>query len=888
MMKAYKRLLAFFMAVAVFSSASLVSVSAAETDTESGSKTVTAIQESIPAEIRAMMTVLKSFEIIPDYYDYNLPLDYEVPRADFAASVARMMGKTTYSGSEVYFYDVPRNYWAFHEISNLTEMGILNGTGDKLFRPGDTITKDAAYKIILCAMGYRNYVENYEGGYPIGYATVANRIGLTKGVTSGQTLTMKDMLHILYNALTVNIMETTGYTNDSAMYEMSDDETLISLYRGIYYGKGTVNGANSITVNGGKLADNIALIDDEEYNSNSFNMIDYLGEKIEFFYKIDEVSDEKTLVWVNSKSSDIKTISIDGDATLDTDSFVFTYYNENGKRSRITLDRSVLLVYNGGIVESGYDEILNNHRYELKLVYNGSKCTVMIVRAYENYIVGTINSQDSLIYDKQRTQTSLDLDAENYDTFCIKRMGKEDMSFEDIKKDDVLTVYESKDNKHMEVYVSSNTVSGTIETIGLTENHQMITIGGKQYRVDENRLADDYSVGDDVTAYTNLYDEIVYITASSGGFQGAFLLQAEYEGSRLKDTLSVKFLGEDSKVTSLKCAEKVTIDGITYKNLKEAYKALLAGENKLTAQFALIRKNADGEIREIDTTTLNEGYETSNSLQIDVPFWYGTETTYTQRLVRANSNAARIGEKIVFDENTKVFVVPNVSDYDTVSEDDLWVTVGSKLVSDTGTFAQSYKTAEDIGITKYLLLKEYNPSKVNVELPILVQGISSGIDENGDAIEVLDGYQGAAPVHIAADESVSDLYSKNRVLPGDVVTIQKDSYGNVKGCTVIYDYRTSDHRAITALNDALGMFVGYANSVVDNVVKIGYESGAECDFAVNAMANPVLLFDTSDGRNRISKATTGDIITYKNDPDNCSTVFIVTKRMQPQMFIIYK
>lgn len=889
-MKTYKKLLAFLLAATVACSALAMSVSAEENTQageESGSKTAAAIQESISPEIRQMMNVLKSFEIIPDYYDYNLSLDYQVPRADFAASVARMMGKTTYGGSAVYFYDVPKNYWAFDEISLLTEMGVLNGTGDKTFHPGDPITKEAAYKIILCAMGYRNYVEIYSDGYPMGYVTVANRIGLTKGVKSGQTLTMADMLHILYNALTVHIMEPTGYTTDSAQYEVSDEDTLISLYRGIYYGKGVVNGANSVSVNGGKIDKDIALIDNEEYHSNHFNMIDYLGEKVEFFYEIDDQTDEKNLVWVDRLSSEIKEISVDYDATLNPDSFVYTYYNQNGKQSRVTLDRNILLVYNGEIVESDYDKILNNNRYECKLVSSGGKYTVMIVRAYQNYVVGNINSPDRIIYDIKRQQDTVNLDEDNYDTFSIKYMGNDEMAFEDIKRGDVLTVFESLDKEHMEVYVSNSSVSGILDAIDLTDKRE-VKIDGHPYRVDKKLAeSDDYSVGDSVLAYTNLYGEIVYITVGSEGFKGAFLLAAEYE-SGLKDSLSVKLLGEDSKVASYPCAERVVIDGITYKKLKEAYKALLAGENKLEAQFALIKLNQDGEIRAIDTILYNEGAETSNSLQIDVPFWYGEETTYTQRLIRANSNAARIGEKIVFDANTKVFVVPNVSNFDNVSEDDLWVTIGSQLANDTGTFAQSYKTAENIGIAKYILLKEYDPSRVRAELPILAQGISSAVNENGDSVEVLDGYQGATLVHIQADESVGNLFSKNRVLPGDVVTLTKDNYGKVKGCTVVYDYRSGDHKALTALNDAVGMFVGYANSVVDGVVKIGYDSGAEFDYAINALAKPVIIYDTSDDRARITPGTTGDIVTYLNDPTNCSTVFIVTSRMQPQMFIVYR
>ena len=464
-------------------------------------------------------------------------------------------------------------------------------------------------------------------------------------------------------------------------------------------------------------------------------------------------------------------------------------------------------------------------------------------------------------------------------------MGNDDMSFEDIKQDSVLTVYRSKDNKHIEVYVSNNVVNGVVEVIN-TADKIKATINGNEYRVDEKLSVDTFSIGDEVTAYTNVYGEIVYMVVKPGSFQGSFLLKASLDD--LEETMYIKQLGEDSKVSRLTCVEKLVIDGVKYKNAKDAYKAILDGENKLTAQFAMIKKNGNNEITEIDTTNYNPVKETQNSLQIDVPFIYGKETTYTQRLLRVGSNATRMGERIVFDAKTKVFIVSFVTDYDNVSEDDLWVATGSMLANDTGAYAQSYKTEERIGIAKYVLLMGYDPNRVKGELPILVEKVTFGTDEDGNEVEILEGYQGSGFVSIAADESVDDLYSKNDVLPGDIVTLTKDSHGKVKGCTVVYDYRTSEHRAISALNDISGMFVGYAHDVVENVVKIGFTSGAEYEFAINAMSKPVVVYDTSKTKNPISAGTLGDIVTYRNNPANCSTVFIATNRMQPQAFIVYK
>ena len=166
-----------------------------------------------------------------------------------------------------------------------------------------------------------------------------------------------------------------------------------SFYRDIFYGEGYVNGAKSITIGGRTINEDDALIDDELYSCKDLDMMEYIGEKIEFFYEDHDSSDEKKLLWAGRKSSSqtVKYISVDGDAELDPDTFTYTYYDENDRSHRIRLDRSILVVYNGGIVDSGYDELLNDRKYDLKLVSDGGKYTVMVIRAYENYVVGNIN-----------------------------------------------------------------------------------------------------------------------------------------------------------------------------------------------------------------------------------------------------------------------------------------------------------------------------------------------------------------------------------------------------------------------------------------------------------------------------------------------------------------
>ena len=50
-------------------------------------------------------------------------------------------------------------------------------------------------------------------------------------------------------------------------------------------------------------------------------------------------------------------------------------------------------------------------------------------------------------------------------------------------------------------------------------------------------------------------------------------------------------------------------------------------------QFALIKKNAEGEITEIDTVTYNPKYETTATLAIDDPFTLEGNTDMTPKIM---------------------------------------------------------------------------------------------------------------------------------------------------------------------------------------------------------------------------------------------------------------
>ena len=106
-----------------------------------------------------------------------------ITRAEFAAIMCRLLGEeqdaqAITAGS---FADVPSSHWACGYVAKAVELGLVSGYGDGRFGPSDTLTYEQAVKVLVCAIGYEEEV-NAAGGYPNGYISVADELGITNKV----------------------------------------------------------------------------------------------------------------------------------------------------------------------------------------------------------------------------------------------------------------------------------------------------------------------------------------------------------------------------------------------------------------------------------------------------------------------------------------------------------------------------------------------------------------------------------------------------------------------------------------------------------------------------------------------------------------------------------
>ncbi len=621
---------------------------------------IEASAESYSDEVYEAMEVLRLFSVIPNYYDYNTDLLADVSRADFAVAVAKAINLMQYTGKP-YYYDVSEQHWAYSEICALTDMGVLGGIGNKLFRPDDAILKTEAYKIILSVLGYSAWA-NYNGGYPTGYIAAAINAEISSGVSSSESLNVGDMLLILYHACNTKIIKPVGYSDGGSFsYTTEGNETILSMYHDVYCERGTLDGVKGITFEGTELGTGEVQIDKSVYKTD-LDLSEYLGEKIQFYYECTESSDIGRVIWAKryGASGNVLCVDVNNDASFDKSGFILSYTDKSGRKRSAAIDRGAVVIYNGSVTGESLTNILNRHKYNVKLVKNSSgKYETVIVRCYENYYVGSVNIEHKTVIESGEglKTRELDLNESNYNYLSLSLYGTE-KGFEDIKPGMVLSVFRSLDLKYADVHIISETVSGHIDLVSEENSGKTFTINNKKYFKPSGVYDDSVSAGQDVTAHLDEAGDIAYMRRNTGSDTAAYIFKLALKSGAFGDEVVCKALNSQGLVQRLGMAKKVTIDGRGYDRDRDAekiYKKLLTN-GEFVPIFTLMKVNSNGEITMIDTIN-SDICDNNDVLKNQVS--YKTNVAY---------NSGSFENYAVVNDGTVIFFVPTDDSIDSAPQ----------------------------------------------------------------------------------------------------------------------------------------------------------------------------------------------------------------------------
>lgn len=829
------------------------------------------------------MEFLQMLEIVQKEYDSNnLNLEQKITRAEFAGYLQRLLNISLANSGTLYYNDVPKTYYAFNEITALTEQGYLSGTSAKKFEPDAIIEKEHAYIVILKALGYGAYLELDMNNLD----TVLRKSKINKNVSDSNELLFGDLIIMMKNALLANRLEMKGINSNGGVY--IEGKTLLYETRRMEYVMGErMTAANGASIYGESVNTESVVIEEREYITSLGNIMDYLGRKVNYVYYEPYEDAKCEIVWIEkSKVLDELNIMVDEYSKYDKATSTL-YYFEDGTsyRKSITIPREISVIYNGVFTTENISEIFSQNRYELSLIKtDGSTYDTAIVWAYENHFVNDIDAKSLMLYDSL-TKTELSLNEGDYNYFKITTRDGKKLSPEEIEKKSILSTYISKDKSFFRAVVSTETVSGVY---GGYDSETGINIDDKSYRFYEQSDKRDYKGAKRLTLYLDCKGYIAHAEASytSENMLVGYVYKVSCAQDGFSPTIYLKVFGEDGVTYGFSITDSVNVDGVKYNNIEKAYEKFAKDANgNVKPQLMCFTRNSDGRITRIDLSDDNGG--SGNVIMQN-------KVQPAGGIVHFKDTMNIIGMNMLVNSGTKIFYVP--TDYEISEADDSDFAISTPVDAQSFNSAVSYKiTPDEVFYEQYIVRKgELTETQYSdYEGFFVVDSVIKKLNDKGDVVDAIVGMRMGEKLTLEIDPKVFDLFAVKELQglkSGDIIRIaHKDNVlGNAR---LIYSFGQMEPVAENRDNPVhTARFIsGYVHSKEGNVFKLDFEGDGTWEQIVD-MTNYLSNIIVYDSQSRGDKAYKGTVADMKAATEAGKGSFVVlhTYYMRCWGAVIYK
>ncbi len=727
----------------------------------------------------------------------DLMLDKVLTRAEFVSMLVRILNIDT-SNKTVYFEDVNASHWAVGAVGAACTMGIVTGVDEKHFAPDEPLAYEEAIKMLVVTLGYGPAAVR-KGGYPVGYLTVAQQIGLLNGIDAKAGLLVKRALaaDIIFNALDTNIVKE-QIISDDIIGKVTDGKTLLREKMNVLKGTGivTANEVTGLSVAGG-VSKGMIKIDETTFYVGETNAAELLGYDVTYYADLDSADEAPyNLLYIRINERENEVITISAEDVLPTTTTTCVYYiDEDEDEETYDVSPYADMIYNGAGTGGFKASDLKPEYGTLTLVDNNRDgvADVLFVDEYETIIVGKLMKDTYTAYDRDDMKKLVKLDPNSDDySFIIFKDGEE-AEFKVVKEGTVLTVATSantKGRKKVTVMVSDKTVSGILDAV----DEDYIYIDGEEYEALGSRLGDVTAyLGSEVKAYIDSFGRVVGIDEDAAvNYTYGYLIAADTpENGGIDSNITLKILTDKSAVEVFKCAKEVTLEAET-KVKPENLPTILATTKRYQGagieQLIRYRLNGKKEVCAIDTIASGNGGN-GDSLSLDVPRTtrvVDQETnavdSETMDIGGANQNNSRrymsgvLGNTkndILVDDDVIIFCIPpliveEIKDetgkvveiiYHTNIDDEQYSTVGKGFLKSSGYYdAEGYDYEDDMTV-KAMVIRV--PSKQEMSdgtyLTIVEKVAHTVVD--GEPIYKLTGY---------CNGNYVTAYAKNKACVSDI------------------------------------------------------------------------------------------------------------------------
>lgn len=876
------------------------------------------------------ISILQAFGIVQNYPDGTFKPEGTITRAELVSLVVRAMNfdSSVINGTSS-FSDVSDEHWAVGAIRYATDLGIINGNGDGTFAPDNNVTYNEAIKIFVCMIGGGDVAESM-GGYPNGYLTIANQVNITKGVTfeQNQPAQRGAIAQMVYNTMQAPTYKRVGFGANGS-YELDESETLFSRMNAMeqQYGIVVANHYTRIDDSNGLMNENDVIINvngnELLFDAGDTNAEELLGYEVEF-YAVGtlEDSNDMKLTYIAPRNNFNSSIEIAAEDVIDfTVNSNIEYEDERGRQTTQRIASDAVYIYNGVYVT---DEMLGD--FDTSNFYSGSikllsrtannVYDVIFINNYKHRMVTSLTTDVDTgilrINLKQETDKDviyppeIDLDDKNLrDRIYLDGtlLSEDELRELSISGGAAASIAESMDGNVKTIYLSTETIGGTVSEISNDGKFDQITVEDEVYKVSPD-MSEQINISQDYWGLVLSFDSMVvgFLENENGNTvmdttrQYGYLIKAVVS-DEMDDTGIFQILQTNSEVETYNAMPKINYNGAS------VYSDAVANEI-VADQLIIYKLNDANEITEIETAE-DKQMDSSSTNYIGY-----TENEFTLDakgdMYYQDSNPPTLNGDYRLDENTIVFYIPQdkkdgngeiikkaslddygVGDYTLFQREKTYVVEiydNNKFKVPAVVVNRGFKIETDD-------IVPYNSSC------FLIERIVTEVDEDGVPAYKMYGMENGEEVSMFINE---DVYEKDKdasnggvplssLKPGTVVQLLYNIHGEPTSYRLLNVYEESPMKE-TVINGSgynVGLLIsyGYANDVRKDVMTITTDAGKTIKSYSIAGAN-FYLYDTLTKTARL--ATYEDIKPFSAYGEDASKVFLRVNSQDVKDVIIYK
>lgn len=735
----------------------------------------------------AHTALLESLGIIDSEARYQ---DGVTTRAEFVTYVLRIANTGILSDAkEPEFTDVAKSHWAYNEISTAYALGLIRERGFGKFDPDSPVEAADAARMLLCAVGYTDYVNNMSDANVI---RLAESVKLFENAskTVGMPLERKDIFEMLFNALSIDMPYLQSVKADGApQYYIEKGRNILSERFGVYCTEGVVTADDNAAITGDTAHSGGVVIGGTVYDGALSDAEDYLGCNVVCYWADNGTS--RGIVTIYPQKNTVLEMDFD-DAEYTGSSFNQVI---GGKRKNARINARTTVLINGCVVRDfeQINESLASYAGRIKMVDNDRDGVydVVILKRYVNIRIASYDDIGMLLTGRNGEEIKLD----GYEDIVVKDSYFDKSDISALAVDMVLSVYlpPEKDKRVVLVMGGAPFSGELLSKDAADEKHlKLVCDDDIAYDISKFCLFDflELIVGENYTYYPDWSGDIAYAEIGVENLKIGYVKRVVL--TEAEDGVQLCIFGSDgtNKVYTLK--ETVTLrgeDGTASRIADTDVYHKLAG----VRQPVMYKLTNDGMISKLWLAASDESL-IFHKLEDDV-----SKTNY--RLEYRNNNFMG---KYICTAQTCILTVPKNGDYEEdykIGTTGMFTNGSYVYFENERTSVQMYAIEPDSFITDLMVYAvDYSASKGTAEStePVVYLKNIQTVNEDNEIIYTITaiGYDGSEKKYeISGSDGVLCDMNARELHYGDVIRIAQDERGRITSGTIqtMYDCQADEH-----------------------------------------------------------------------------------------------